>query len=113
MKSLVTTWLLTAMAVVGFAIPASASSGENSGQINSIFAYATSGSMDFQVTIVGLGTLCPSHNIAYVNTTDANYKEIVAEILKVRSLEPTYGYPLYIYWTTDASGYCHITHVYF
>ncbi len=109
MKSLVATWLLSAMAVVGFAVPAFASSGENAGTINNIFSYGTSGSMDFQVTINGLGTLCPNHNFAYINTTDNNYATVTANILQAK----TYGSNLYIYWTTDASGYCHITRVYY
>lgn len=102
-------YLLPLVAAAGFAVPAFATSGENAASIQNTYIKGTSGAMDFQITLTGLGTLCPGHNFAYINQTDPNYATIVSNITSARG----FGSNVYVYWTTDASGYCHITEVYY
>jgi hypothetical protein len=110
-------YLLSIAAIVGFAGSASAIAGENSGLILSATASATSGSLDFQITLgqrsgsqfLPLTTLCPGHNFAYTNVTDVNYDTIVKNITAAITFKST----AYVYWTVDASGYCHITEIYY
>ncbi len=115
MQSLISKYLLpiVAVAAAGWTVPAFATSGENSGGVENTFISSTSSFTqspgDFLITLAGLNNLCAKSGFAYVNQTDANYNTIVNTIMEARTLRRT----LFVYWTTDANGYCHITHVYF
>jgi len=110
-------FLIPILAAIGFAGPANATSGENSGVILSATVSATSGSRDFKITlgtrtgsqIVQLNTLCPGQDFAYINVTDTNYDAVVKNIAAAITFKST----AYVYWTVDASGYCHITQLYY
>ncbi|SRR6266436_9583567 len=109
-------YFLFIVAIVGFAGPASATSGENSGKILVVNVYNTSGSRDFQITLGNLSggfwttlALCPGQTFAYTNVTDSNYDTIIKNIHAAITFKST----AYVYWTVDASGYCHITEVYY
>ncbi len=102
-------YLLPIVAAVGFTVPAFATSGENAASVRNTYVLGTTGAMDFQITLTGLNTLCPGHNFVYINQNDPNYATIVANITAARG----FGSTVYVYWTTDAGGYCHITEIYY
>jgi hypothetical protein len=105
MKSLIAKRILWAMAIVGFAVPAFATSGENAGKVASFGAV----SGVWEVAISGLGTLCPGRNWAYISGSDNNFLAEQNAITQAQHLSSN----LYIYWTTDANGNCHITRLYY
>jgi hypothetical protein len=111
MKSLIARWILSTTAVLGFAVPAFATSGENAGTVATfnLVIHGPPGVL-YEVTLNGLSTLCPGRNWAYLGTADANnqFQEITA-IQQAKYL----GSNLYIYWTTDANGNCYITRLYY
>ena len=102
-------YLLALALTYGFAAPAFALTGLNAASIRNTYVLGTTGAMDFQITLSGLNTLCPGHNFAYINQTDPNYATIVANITAARG----FGSGVYVYWATDAAGYCHITEIYY
>jgi hypothetical protein len=113
MKLLISKYLLpiVAVAAIGWAAPVFASSGVNSGGIENTFVASstdfTQSPGNFLVTLGGLSTLCPGHGFAYLLETDSNYETLWSTLENARySMEH-----VYVYWTTDASGYCHITNV--
>ena len=109
MKSFVASCALSTIAVLGFNVTAFAGSGENAGTIASLNTVGTPYGQWYEVTINGLGTLCPGHNFAYVGTADNNG----TTEFNAMSYARQYGSNLYIFWTTDANGYCHITRLYY
>jgi hypothetical protein len=117
MKSLIANWIFSIIAVLGFAVPAFALSGENAGHVvrNPPLGalYTLNGQQVYEVQLNGsdgrlLGTLCPGHNFAYIATTDNN----VNVVLQAMQLADQHSSNLYVFWTTDATGNCHITRVY-
>jgi hypothetical protein len=109
MKSLIASFILSTIAVLGFAAPALATSGENAGHVASITGVNVSGAIWWEITISGLGTLCPGRNWAYISDTDNNENAEYNAIVNAKN----WGSNLYIYWTTDASSNCHITRLYY
>jgi hypothetical protein len=113
MKSLISKCLLpiVAVAAVGWTLPVFAGSGVNSGGIENTFVTSTTyfpqSPGDYLITIAGLDTLCPGHGFAYLLQTDSNYSNLTNTLTGARQN----GQHVYVYWTTDASGYCHITNV--
>jgi hypothetical protein len=111
MKSLISKCLrpIVAVAAVGCALPVFAGSGMNSGGIENTFVasttFFTQSPGDYLITIAGLDTLCPGHGFAYLLTTDSNYTTLTNFLSVARQN----GEHIYVYWTTDAKGYCHIT----
>lgn len=108
MKSPIARSVLSAIAILGFSIPAFAyvgQTGENAGTV----ATQGYGTLGYEVTITGLGTLCPGHNFAYIATSDNNASAEIEGVVEAR-----YGNSnLYIFWVVDANSYCHITRMYF
>jgi hypothetical protein len=112
MKSLIAGWILSTIAVLGFAIPAFATSGENSGTVATFGLVGSGGppGVLYEVTINGLGTLCPGRNWAYIGTPDEfNSSQLIEAVSQAKYL----GSNLYIFWTTDANGNCYITRAYY
>ena len=118
MKSLVANWIFSIIAVLGFAVPAFATSGENAGTVAGGFggiSYTTlNGQQVYELGLNGsdgrrLGTLCPGHNFVYIATTDNNESVVV----QAMQLAAQFGSNLYVFWTTDATGNCHITRIYY
>jgi hypothetical protein len=110
MKSLIASCILSTMVVLGFSVPAFAyvgQTGENAGRVASLTTNTLNGETVWEVTISGLGTLCPGRNFAYVGTADRNGTVEYNAMLKA---EPQSN--LYIYWIVDANSNCHITHLY-
>lgn len=106
MKSLIATWVLSTMIIVGFTVPAFATSNENSGTVAS---FQLIPNKYYAVTLNGLNTLCPDRDFAYLGFSDNN---LTAEVTAIQNAE-AWGSTLYIYWTTDAQGNCHITRLYY
>jgi hypothetical protein len=99
------------MAVLGFSVPAFATVGqvgENAGLLSSISNPVTlDGETVWEITIQGLGTLCPGRSFAYIGTSDRN------AIVEYNGLLAAKGHSnLYFYWIVDANSNCHITHMY-
>ena len=111
MKSIIAGWIVSAIAVLGFAVPAFASSGENSGVPSKATIVPQSNGADwYEFTLGGLGTLCPGRNWAYISSTDFNFGPGMIGAFGGAVQD---GSNLYIYWTTDASGNCHVTRLYY
>lgn len=119
MKSLIANWIFSIIAVLGFAVPAFATSGENAGTVAGGLAGISyvmlNGQYVYELGINGsdgrkLGTLCPGHNFVYINQTDNNANVIYQAILQPAA---QFNSNLYVFWTTDATGNCHITRAYF
>lgn len=93
------------------AMPAMATTGVNSGTMGAFHVVAAAGgaagAMDFQITFSGSITQCPGHTFSYVNSNEANYATIVSNAMSARD----HGSTVTINWTTDASGFCHITQI--
>ena len=100
-------------AIVGLmaAVPAMATTGTNSGTMGAFHVVAAAGgapgAQDFQVTFSGSITVCPGHTYSYINSSEANYQTIVANLISARE----HGSTVFITWVTDASGFCHITEI--
>lgn len=92
-------------------MPVFAGTGVNFGAIENTFVTSsTSFSQspgNFLITIAGLDTLCPNHGFAYTLETDPDYVDFENTINNARGD----GERVYVYWETDAQGYCHITNV--
>jgi hypothetical protein len=93
------------------ALPAMATTGVSSGTMGAFHVIAAAGgapgAKDFQVTFSGSITVCPGHTFSYVNSNEANYTTIVQNLMSARD----HGSTVTINWTTDASGFCHITEI--
>ena len=109
MKSRIARCILSTISILGFAIPAFASSGENAGHVASITGVNVDGAIWWEITISGLGTLCPGRNFAYISDADNNENAEYNAIVNAKN----WGSNLYIYWTTDANSNCHITRLYY
>jgi hypothetical protein len=118
MKSRIAKFVCSAIAAFGFALPAIAStSGENAGTIagnGSIFTYTLNGQQVFEFQINGsdgrvLNTLCPGHNFVYLNWNDNNANTIYNTLV----IADKHHSNVYVFWTTDATGNCHITRLYY
>jgi|SRR5882724_407507 len=102
-----------AASVVGLmlAVPALATTGTSSGTMGAFHVVAAAGgapgAQDFMVTFSGSITVCPGHTTSYVNSNEANYTTIVQNLMSARD----HGSTVTINWTTDASGFCHITQI--
>jgi len=97
--------LLPIVGAVGFAIPAFATSGFSGGYVKNTYLPSTHNGMDYRITIGGTPTICPGQSFAYINQSDLNYVQMAKTITMMRGLGIFDG----VDWTTDASGYCHIT----
>jgi hypothetical protein len=111
MKSLMSKYLLpiVAVAAVGLAAPAFATSGETTAAIENSFVVSTvnfpQSPGDFLITLAGYDSICPKSGFAYLLETDSYYTG-TWELLNVARVA---GKAVKVYWTTDANGYCHIT----
>ena len=104
-------WLLPIIGAIGLAAPAIATSGVTSGYIKNTYLPSTYNGMDYRITVAdasgNASTICPGQTFAYANQSDLNYVYIAKTITMMRGLQISESF----YWTTDASGYCHITSV--
>jgi hypothetical protein len=114
MKSLIANWIFSIIAVLGFAVPAFALDGENAGAVtNHIHLLTLNGQQVYELGLNGndgvpLNTLCPGHNFVYLNVSDNNASIMYTSMQHADQFRST----LYVFWTTDAAGNCHITRVY-
>jgi hypothetical protein len=116
MKSLIANWIFSIIAVLGIAVPAFATSGENAGTIAGkiITTNTLNGQQVYEFRINGsdgrvLNTLCPGHNFVYIGTNDNNATVIHNDLI----IAAKHNSNVYVFWTTDATGNCHITRFYF
>ena len=100
--------LLVVGCIIGGISAAYAQSGVSVGQVGAVEIVGSGsgapGNFDFRVYIAGGAVVCNGQTWAYVNTTDANYNAIVANILSARAL----GAQVTLNWIQSSSGYCQI-----
>jgi hypothetical protein len=113
MKSLMSKYLLpvVALAAVGWAVPVFASSGVTTSYIENTFVTSTTSFPqspgNFLITLGGYNNICPKSGFAYVLETDSYYVSVENAVNSARGERKN----VHVYWSTDASGYCHITSV--
>lgn len=97
---------LIALLALGWVGEVSAQTGFSSGQVGTVYVIASAGGApglyDFRVFLAGNPVICNGNAFAYVNTSDANYSTIVANVLSARAL----GATLNIAWTQQSNTYC-------
>jgi hypothetical protein len=101
-------WLLAILCIVG-AISSAHANGTNTGTVGAVSVVGSGGgapqNYDFRVSLTGNPVICNGQTWAYVNIADANYDEIIANILSAKTLAAT----VTLYWTQVSTGYCQIT----
>lgn len=88
---------------------ASAWDGAVTGAINSLSVVPANGIYDLRVTLTNVNTMCTgsAYSFAYLNTTDENYKGVLASLLMAYST----GKLAFIYTMKDANNFCKIGYV--
>jgi hypothetical protein len=101
----------TALIATAISSNSYADNGSAGGTISSISVLGPGsgapGGLDFRVTLTGNPVFCSGYTWAYLNSTDANYDEIVANILAARAL----GASVIVYWNSGSTGYCQISSI--
>jgi hypothetical protein len=103
--------LLALGCIIGCISTAYATSGSSVGQVGVAETIGSAGgapgNFDFRVYLLGGPVICNGQIWAYVNSTEANYNAIVANILSARAS----GASVTLNWNQDGSGYCHISYM--
>jgi hypothetical protein len=64
--------------------------------------------LDFRIYLVGNPVICNGNSWAYINTTDANYQALVANLLTAKAA----GFSVTLAISQDGSGYCQIAYMF-
>jgi hypothetical protein len=103
--------LLVVGCIFGFISAAHATSGSANGQVGGLEIVGSGGgapsNFAFRVFLVGQPVICNGQVWAYVNTDDANYNAIVANVLSARAL----GIAVTLNWNQDSLGYCQLAYM--
>jgi hypothetical protein len=100
---------VAAACIVGAAMPAhGAGAPAPAGTIGNITIIGSGsgapGAWDFRVYLTGSPVICNGQTWAYINSTDANYAAITANLMEARAL----GAVVQLYWVQTSDGYCQI-----